>query len=174
MKKHKSINALFICLVAFISIFPMVLFYQNIQITKYSIPAICVFAVHVLYGLAAYFFRRKGNYLRFSPIFIRHFLFHFVEPDREQAFTKEYDQRFYRMLAVYCAVIPLYAPCIFLAGSASLMPLALIVFLLPQLVFIWAELRGVFHDVKKEQQKSLQQEEERKEQERREELGNYK
>ena len=68
--------------------------------------------------------------------------------------------------------MPLYAPCIFLTSTPAAMPLALIVFLLPQAVFIIAETRGLIGDVKDaKQDRKLRELEEQK---KREEAGRWR
>ncbi len=175
MRKHRIVNILVGCAVAVITVLPMLLGWKHIQITKYSIPAICTLAIHLLYGLMACIVRHKGNYLRLNFLLFRHFLMNlFLEPDKDYTFTKEYKKHFNRMLAVYFAVVPMYIPCIFLTSTAAAMPLALLVFLFPHAVFIAAELRGVSDDIKEERQKNAREKQERMEQERREEFGKWK
>ena len=174
MKKNKIINVLLFCAVVIVSVLPMFLFWSSIQITKYSIPAICLLVFHLLYGFLAYYFRHKGNFLLFKHIFFRHFLFNFVEPDKDYTFTKEYEHRFYQMLAVYYAVVPMYIPCIFLTSTIAAMPIAACVFLLPQILFIFTEIRGFSSDIKETKQKKQLQKQELKEQQKREEMGHFK
>ncbi len=174
MKKQRIIGIAGICVILLASVLPMVIFRDKLQVTRYSIPAICLLAFHVLYGLAACLFRHKGNYLRFRVIFIRFFFFNFLDPDREYTFTREYKRQFNRMLALYCVVLPLYAPCVFLTSTPAAMPLALIVFLLPQAVFIIAETRGLIGDVKDAKQDRKLRERELEEQKKREEAGRWR
>ena len=174
MSKHKITNMLWICCIVFLSIVPMLVFSTNIRITKYSIPAICLLVFHLLYGFAAYCFRHKGNVLRFNILFFRHFIFNLFESNEDYTFTREYKQQFNRMMMVYFSVVPLYIPCIFLTSNAVMMPLALLVFLVPQILFISIEILGVSNDIKQAKQKKEQQDQERKEQERRESMGKWK
>ncbi len=154
MRKNKVKNGVLICTIILTSIFPILLFWKRIQITKYSIPAICLFVFHLFYGLLAYCLRHKENYLRIRHVFFRHFFLNLIQPDRDETYTKEYMQQFYRMLVVYYAVTPMYIPCIFLTSTIAAMPIALIVFLLPQSLFILKEIRDVANDIKEATEKN--------------------
>lgn len=172
-KKQLYYVLLFVAVLS-LNVLSLFLFRKHAQITKYSIPAICLLAFHLLYGLLAYLFRHKGNFLRLKRIFIRHFKFYFFEPDKEYTFTKEYKQHFNQMLAIYCFVLPFYIPCIFFTSTAVAMPFALLIFLFPQIIFVSKEIRGFANDINDAKQKKQQLEEELKEQERREEMGRSK
>lgn len=174
MRKYTIINLLLFLGIIFISILPMLIFMDKIEITKFSIPAICLFVFHLLYGFVAYCFRHKGNFLRFNHLFLRHFWFNFVEPNKQYTYTKEYRQTFYRMLALYFAVVPMYIPCIFLTATLVAMPIALIVFFVPQMLFISFEVREISNDIKQARQKKHQEDHEKKEQEYRESIGKWK
>lgn len=173
MIKHRVIN-LFLIITVLIGALPIVIFADKIGITKFSIPAICLLAFHILYGIAAFILRHKGNYLRFNHLLIRHFWFIVFEPNKDNTYTEEYTQQFYRMMAIYFIVIPMYIPCIFLTSTAAAMPIALVVFLIPQTLFISSEIRNLFSDIKLAKQKKSQEYEEKIEQERREEMGRWK
>ena len=174
MRKNRIINLLLVLVILTVSILPMILFRSDIQITKPFIPAICILAFHLIYGIAAYCFRHKGNFLRLNLLFLRHFIFNFVEPNKDYTFTDEYKRTFYRMLAVYYVVVPLYIPCIFLTPAVAALPLALGVFLIPQILFISTEIGALSNDIKEQKEVKQQQDQERKEQEKREELGKWK
>lgn len=175
MKSKKQLCYVLLFVAVFsLNVLSLFLFSKHIQITKYSIPAICLLAFHLLYGLVAYLFRHKGNFLRLKITFIRHFKFYFFEPDKEYTFTKEYQQHFNRMLAIYCFVLPFYIPCICFTTTAVAMPFALLIFLFPQIIFILKEIRGFANDIDDAKQKRQQLEQELKEQERREEMGRWK
>ena len=177
MKKHGILN-LFLVLVGLlmmvIGLFPVLLYADQVHITKYSIPAIALLIFHLLYGILAYFFRYKGNYLRFSPFFLRHLGSYLFESNKDYTLTKEYRQRFSRMLWVYFAVVPLYIPCVFLTTSAPSMMLAVLVFLMPQALFVSWEVRDFSNRLKQKREKQMKEERERREQERREEMGKLK
>ncbi len=174
MKKHKIINIAVACIIAVITILPLLLFRQNIRVTKYSIPAICLCAFHIIYGLLAYALRHKRNYLPYSVRLLRHFAFNLFESDKDYTYTKEYNRRFFRMLAVYFAVVPMYIPCILLTSAAAAMPVAVLIFLFPQLLFLYVAIRDFSNDVKFARQRKRQLQMEKQEQERREKLGKWK
>ena len=152
----------------------VIIFKEHAQLTKYSIPAIILLIFHILYGFLAYAFRHKGNFIKFNVLFIRHFKFYLFEPDKEYTFTKKYKIQFYRMLAIYSIFIPFYIPFIFFTSSSAVMCFAIIVFLIPQIIFIIFELQSISQDVKRLKTKEQQLVEEQKEQERREEMGFWK
>lgn len=174
MKKRKIINALIIVAVFCISIIPVIAYKKNLHITKYSIPAIFLFVFHLLYGLLAYYLRYKGNFLRFNRLLLKQIVFYFFESNREYTFTEEYKKKFYRMFVVYYSVVPMYIPCIFLTSTVGAMPIALIVFAIPQVLFVLAGCGGVVNSITKENQKNQQLDRERAEQERREKNGQWK
>lgn len=178
MRKQKPINIIIACVIVLVSVLPMLIFMQNLQITKYSVPAICLLVFHLLYGLFAYMYQNKGNYLRFSAYFIRRMDILFFSKDEEYTYTATYEKNFDRMLAIYYSVIPMYLPCIFLTSKPSQMPIALIVFLIPQAIFIFKESKEKIAYIKeRKRMKQLKEEELQKqlrEQERKESMGKWK
>ncbi len=178
MRKYKLINLIVFCVIIMVSILPMLIFMKDLQITKYSIPAICLLVFHLLYGLLAYIYQNKGNYLRFSAYFIRRLDIILLRKNQEYTFTAEYEKNFNRMLATYYSVTPLYLPCILLTSKPAQMPIALIVFLIPQAIFIFKEYQEKIAYIK--ERKRLKQlneqlmEKELREQERRESMGKWK
>ena len=179
MRRYRNINMIVIVAILVVSVLPMLLFMNRLQVTKYSIPAICFLAVHLVYGLIAYIFQNKGNFLRFSMYFICNIdFFLFCKEDKEYTFTKEYEKEFDQMLATYYSVVPMYAPCIFLSSAPTVMFVPLIVFALPQVLFIIKEARKktsyVKERIRMEKQKRDVIEQQRIEQERRESMGKWK
>ncbi|MBE6548987.1 MAG: hypothetical protein E7670_01010 [Ruminococcaceae bacterium] len=178
MRKRKLIKVIIFCAIVFVSVLPMLIFMQDLKITKYSIAAIGLLVFHLLYGLLAYIYQNKGNYLRFSGYFIRRLDIILLRKNQEYTFTTEYEKNFNRMLATYYSVIPMYLPCIFLTSKPSQMPIALIVFLIPQVIFIFKEYQEKIAYIK--ERKRLKQlneqlmEKELREQEKRESMGKWK
>jgi len=173
MRRNRIINLILVLAILTVSILPILLFRSSLQITKLSIPAICILAFHLLYGFAAYCFRHKGNFLRFNFLFLRHFIFNFVEPNEDYTYTKEYKKNFYRMFAIYLCVIPMYIPCIFIPFTLSYIP-ALVIFLIPQILFVFVELQDYLSTIKKAKEETLKHEQEREIQEKKEETGSWK
>ena len=142
MRKYKKINIVIIAVIVIVSALPMLLFWNRLQVTKYSIPAICFLVFHLLYGLIAYIFQHKGNFLRFNLFFLRQMDFYlFCKDNKEYTFTKEYEQEFNRMLAIYYSTVPMYVPCIFLSATPAVMVVPLVVFAIPQVYLIIKEMR---------------------------------
>lgn len=176
MKREKHMLYYTIAFVALLllNILSVVIFREYAGITKYSIPAIALMIFAILYGLAACVFKRTGNFLRYNYRFLKYFIFKFFDQEKEYTFTVDYEERFYKMLAIYFIVIPFYIPCIFFSRNVSTMPIAIIVFLVPQIVFICLDIADRMRSVKYRKQEERRQDEERKEQERREEMGYWK
>lgn len=176
MKRKKYLLYYVIAFAAllFLNILSVLIFRQHAQITKYSIPAIALMVFAILYGLAACIFKRTGNLLRYNYRFLKYFIFKFFEPEKEYTFTVDYEERFNKMLAIYFLVIPFYIPCIFFSSTAATMPIAVIVFLVPQIIFVAWDIYDRIQYVKYKKQEARRLEEELKEQQRREEMGYWK
>lgn len=177
-KKYIFYYAMAFAGLLFLNILSVIIFRNHAQITKYSIPAIALMVFAILYGLAACIFKRTGNFLRYNYRFLKYFIFNFFEPEKEFTFTVDYEDRFNKMLAIYFIVIPFYIPCIFFSSTAATMPIAVIVFLVPQIIFvawdIFDRTQYVKYNVKYKKQEAKRLEEELKEQQRREEMGRWK
>lgn len=179
MRKYRKINAIIIVAVFIVSILPMLLLWNRLQVTKYSIPAICFLVFHLLYGLTAYIFQHKGNFLRLNLYFLRQMdFFLFCKENKEYTFTKEYEQEFNRMLAIYYSVVPMYVPCIFLSATPTVMVVPLVVFAIPQVYLLIKEKREdaayIKERIRMKKQMDDVLEQQRIEQERRESMGKWK
>ncbi len=173
-KKHILYYTIAFAALLLLNILSVVIFKQHAQITKYSIPVIALMVFAILYGLAACIFKRTGNFLRYDYRFLKYFIFNFFEPEKEFTFTVDYEDRFNKMLAIYFIVIPFYIPCIFFSSTAATMPIAVIVFLVPQIIFVAWDIFDRTQYVKYKKQEAKRLEEELKEQQRREEMGRWK
>ena len=170
MKKQNIIAlCVFYGLLLIGNIIPVIIFKEDAQITKYSVPAIVIMSFVIFNGVVAFFLRHKGNYL----IFKKHRANEFGS-DKEYTFSQEYQKRFFLMLGIYCAAIPFYIPLIFLLTSYVQTLWVLVVLFVPQAIFIAQEIGDTMKDVKQAEIKRKQQEEELKEQQKREELGYWK
>ena len=175
MKNQKKLYFIILGIILLVSILPLLLFPQRIGITKYAIPAICLFVFHLGYGLLAYIFQHKGNFLLYHSRFLFHLDFYlFFTRDKEITYTKGYEQYFNRLLAIYFLSLPLYLPCILLTATPAVMPLALIAFLLPQAFFIVKDVQEKIGMIKSKQFRKQRIEQERVAQEKREEMGQWK
>ena len=148
---------------------PVLVNIEDAQITKYSVPAIAVMTFVIFNGVLSFFLRHKGNYL----IFKKHRANEFGS-DKGHTFSEEYQKRFFKMLGIYCAAIPFYIPLIFLLTSYIQTLWVLVVFFVPQAIFIVQEIEETEKKVKEAKIRCKQIEEELKEQQKREELGYYK
>ena len=157
-----------------LNILSVVIFRKHAAITKYSIPAIVLMVFAILYGFAACILKRTGNFLRYNYHFLKYFIFYCFREEKEITFTVDYEERFYKMLAIYFIVIPFYIPCIFFSSTAATMPIAVIVFLVPQIIFVAWEILDKARDVKYRKQEAMRVEQELQEQQRREEMGRWK
>ena len=89
---------------------------------------------------------------------------------KDRTLTDGYEKEFRMMLLIYCAAIPFYIPIICFASNWADTLWTLLVFIVPQGIFIAHEIRKTIQDVKIQKER----EKERIEQERREELGYLK
>ncbi len=173
-KRYILYYAIAFSVLLLLNILSVVIFRKHAEITKYSIPAIALMVFAILYGLAACIFKRTGNFLRYDYRFLKYFIFNFFEPEKEFTFTVDYEDRFNKMLAIYYIVIPFYIPCIFFSSTAATMPIAVIVFLVPQIIFVAWDIFDRVQYVKYKKQEARRLEEELKQQQRREEMGRWK
>ena len=170
MKKQKIITlAVVYGLLVIGNIIPVLVNFEDAQITIYSIPAIFLMSVSVLHGTLSYFLRHKGNYLMLG----RKNLELFAE-EKDYTYSEKYLKRFFDMLELYCAAIPFYIPLIFLTETNIQTLWALVVFAFPQIVFVLQGIGDTMKEAKEAEIRRTLLEEERKEQERREEQGYWK
>lgn len=152
-----------------VNIIPVLVFWGSATISVYSLPPMAVMALVVINGVLSCVFKHKGNFLM-----IRKYRSAIFSADKDYTFTDEYEKEFRWMLLIYCAAIPFYIPIIFFASSWSQTLWTLLVFFIPQVIFIAHGIYQTVQDVKEEKRRQAQLEKERKEQERREELGYWK
>ena len=171
MKKHLKYSHIFFVTLGLLIVnaIPVIVFRDQIKISAYSLIAITVAAVVVFNGILACLFKHKGNFL----IMRKHNGAIFSE-DKDHTFTNRYECEFRRMLLIYCAAIPFYIPIICFASNLQEALWSLLVYSVPQIIFLVNEIRKTLKDVKKEKLHQAQLEKERIEQERREELGHWR
>ena len=177
MKEFKSRKFIFIILfvaVLVANIVPVLIFRDKAAITKYSIPAIGLAVFSIIHGFVSYIFRHKGNFLRINFWLVKNAAVLLFYEDEDYTFSIDYNKRFNGLLFLYCIVIPFYIPFIFFTKTAVIMPFAIIVFLLPQIVFGMMEIKQVKSNIQRYQTKKQQIEAERTAQERRESMGEWK
>ena len=179
MKTKKIINFIVFILICVVSILPIILFWDNIGITKYSLPAVAFLIFHLVYGLLAIIFQNKGNFLRFNPFFLlRLYRYRPFRTDKEYTYTREYEREFSKMLAIYFSTLPMYLPCILLTKTLVAMPIAMVVFGLPQIYFFTREIYNDFIYIKRRRSEDMQYkkwlDKELEEQKKKEEMGKWK
>lgn len=174
MRKNKIINLVVAFAILFVSIIPFLIFRYKIELSKYSPACICLLALHLIYGLVVFCFRHKGNFIRIRIIFFRYFWFNLIEPNKDYTYTETYVKTFNRMLALYFSVVPMYIPCIFLIHNKISIPLAVAIFLIPQIIFKMFEIYESTQNIKDYIKKKQIEEKEKKEQEKREKMGYWK
>ena len=178
MKTKKIINLIVFVLICVVSILPIVLFWDNIGITKYSIAAVAFLIDHLVYGFLAIVFQNKGNFLRFSPFFLSHLDRYLFRKNKEYTYTREYEQKFLKMLAIYFSTLPMYLPCILLTKTLAAMPISMVVFGLPQIYFLICETYDTVIYVKRRRSEDIQYkkwlDKELKEQKKKEEMGKWR
>ncbi len=147
----------------------LLIFKEHAVLSVYSLIPLAFMALAVLNGILSCLLKRKGNFLilgkRFGPFFYE---------DLDYTFTEAYEKQFRRMLLIYLAAIPFYIPIIFFAKSFPETLFTLLVFFVPQIIFILMGIKGTLNEVKTQKRKEEAERRERKEQERREELGYWK
>ena len=179
MKTKKIINSIVFILICVVSILPIILFWDNIGITKYSIPAVAFLVFHLVYGLFAIVFQNKGNFLRFRLyLFGRLYRYRLFRTDKEYTYTREYEREFSKMLAIYFSTLPMYLPCILLTKTLVAMPISMLVFGLPQIYFYIYEMYNDFLYIKRRCSEDIQYKKwldnELEEQKKKEEMGKWK
>ena len=170
--KHKLTYSAIICvtlILLVLNVIPIIIFFKSCRLSVYSFPVFAVMAYVIINGVISYFFRHKGNFLM-----IRRYRSELFRDDQDVTFTDGYEREFRWMLLIYCIPIPFYLPIGFFASSWSHTLWTLLVFLLPQLIFLGYGIYETAQHVKSEKLRREQLENELKEQERREELGFWK
>ena len=142
----------------------VLIFRKNISISTYSLPPIALGVLVLINGVLACILKHKGNFLVIRKH--RGMLFYL----KDRTLTDSYEKEFRMMLLIYCAAIPFYIPIICFASNWADTLWTLLVFIVPQGIFIAHEIRKTIQDVKIQKER----EKERIEQERREELGYLK
>ena len=142
----------------------------NINVSRFSLPAIILMFFMIIHAMLSYVLRHKGNFLPFRR-------FGHPNPfitDKDYTVEELYMKRFFFMLKIYCLVIPFYIPQIFLTSTYFESLWALVAFLTPQVVYVIMGIVDTLKDVKEYKAKREQLEKERLSQEQREELGKWK
>lgn len=171
MKKSLKYSHVFYITLALlmINVIPSIIFRDEIELSLYSLPPIAVAVMVSVNGVLACIFKRKGNFLM-----IRKYHSAIFSKDKAYTFTDEYEREFRRMLLIYCAAIPFYIPIICFASNWQQTLWTLLVFFIPQGIFIIHGIHQTVQDVKQEKLRQEQLQKELKEQEEREELGRWK
>jgi len=162
--KYSFIIGITLVLLIF-NVIPVLIFEERSGISVHSFVPMAVMLLTLVNGVLSCVFKHKGNFLM-----IRKHQSGIFSTDKDYTFTKEYENEFRMMLLIYCIPIPFYIPIIFFASSSEQVIWTLLVFFLPQAVFIFRGIYQTLQDVKKEKLKQEELEMQRREQERREEL----
>ncbi len=164
----KKAIAILLFILSLLNIIPLFIFKDNIAFSQYSIPPLMLMLLVILNGVMALIFKHKCNFF-----VIRKYHTPFTN-DKDYTFTPEYDKKFILSFVIYFAQVPFYLPLIFFTKNWAQTLLSLLLFALPQIIFIIQGILETVKDAKAEKMKKQQREQELREQQRREELGHWK
>ena len=131
------------------------------------VPAAVMLAM-IFNGVIACLFKHKGDFFSFPKSSA------LWGEDKEETFTEAYEVSFRVKLLVFFMAIPCYLPIVFFAKSGADTLWTLLVYGVPQLVFLLAEIPDTLKEVKADQKKKAEREAEKREQEKKESMGQWK
>ncbi len=171
MKKNKKlIYGVLTVAVLIVSILPIIIFKEQVAITKYSIPSIVFAFCSVVYAIIAISLRERYN-LFFLNLYIIAKLF-----NKSYNETQEYKEDFIRFAFAYCASIPFYITVSFLVDnfySGIMRPLEVSI-VRDVVIILLGLVPPIIKNIKTKKQNRMRDEADRKEQERRESMGQWK
>ncbi len=179
MKNIKIKKCLYVVLsvvVLILNALPMIIFRDDVAITKYSIVSIAFSVFSVVYAVIAFILKDKGN------LFVagKHWLYRAISmsfsKNESKAEDEAYKKEFELSAFIFCVTIPTYITFAFFAnGFYSALSQALgwtIVRLMAMLVVVIVP--PIVKEMKAKKQQRIKDEADRKEQERRESMGEWK
>lgn len=170
IKNRKIIYLVLSVAVLILNALPIVIFRDDVAITKYSIPSIVFAFCSAVYAIIAISLRERFN-LFFLNLYIIAKIF-----NRSYNETQEYKESFIRFAFIYCATIPTYVTLSLFADnyySGITWPLELCI--LRDVAIILLGLVPPFvKNIKAKNQQRIKDEADRKEQERRESMAKWK
>ena len=166
--KKRLIFLLVLALSVFINTVPLIIFREKAGFSVYS-PYSCIFMTVIsTVALIAYDLRHKGNLL------LEGRRMRFYVSDRAITFSEEYSRTFFWQFTHYCAMIPLFIPCIFFTKKPIHLIWTLLVAALTILLEIAYGIADTMKDVKEDKIVKQRLKRELEEQKKREELGRFK
>ena len=177
MKNTKKIRYVVLTVaILILNALPIIIFSDDVAITKYSIPSIAFAICSVVYAVIAFIFKDKGNlFVAGEYWFYRALSLTFSE---NESYTegREYKKEFELSAFIYCITIPTYITLAFFAnGFYSALSQALgwsLVRLIT--IIIVVIIPPIIKQIKAKKQQLIKDEVDRKEQERRESMGKWK
>ncbi len=165
---RKPTIAILLLILTLLNIIPLFIFKDFVAFSGYSWIPLVLMLVVIFNGILALICKHKGNFF-----VIRRYNNPFSN-DKDYTFTPEYEKKFTVSLAIYFAAVPFYIPVIFFIKNWPQAILALLLFALPQIIFVIQGMIETVKDVKADKIKKYQQKQELREQQRREEMGQWK
>lgn len=154
---------------------PMIIFRDDLAITKYSSISIAFAICSVVYAVIAFILRGKGNLFTAGHRFWRFVDYLFAET-KSYTKTEDYKKEFALSAFIYCVTIPTYITFSFFAnGFFSALLQALSWTIIRQIAIILIVMvPPIIKRIKEKKQQRIKDEAGRKEQERRESMGKWK
>jgi hypothetical protein len=176
MKKKNIIFIIISFFILLLNILPVLIFLEQIAITKYSIISIAFAVCSVVYAVIAFILKDKGNlFITGKHWFYRALSLTFSE-NGSYTESEEYKKEFELSAFIYCITIPTYITfALFADGFYSALSQALewTIFRLFAIIIV-VIIPPIIKRIKAEKEQRIKDEADRKEQERRESMGKWK
>ena len=175
-QKRKVIYIFSFIAVLLMNIIPILIFWEDVAINKYSMISIAFAVYSVVYVLIAFNLKNKGNLFIVGKYWFYNMLSWSFLKDQSYTKSEEYKKEFELSAFIYCAIIPAYITIALFANDFySTLSQALGWTIVRMLAIIIIVIIPPI--IKRQKEKKLQQikdEADRKEQERRESMGKWK
>ena len=175
-QKRKVIYIFSFIAVLLMNIIPILIFWEDVAINKYSMISIAFAVYSVVYVLIAFNLKNKGNLFIVEKYWFYNMLSWSFLKDQSYTKSEEYKKEFELSAFIYCAIIPAYITIALCAnGFYSALSQALGWSIIRQIaIIIIVIILPIIKRIKAIKQQSSKDEADRKEQERRESMGNWK
>lgn len=177
MKNTKKISYVVLSVaILILNALPIIIFSDDVAITKYSIPSIAFAICSVVYAVIAFLLKDKGNLFVAGEYWFYRVLSMTFFDNESYTEGREYKEEFELSAFIYCITIPTYITLAFFAnGFYSALAQALgwsLVRLIA--IIIVVIIPPIIKQIKAKKLQLIKDEADRKEQERRESMGKWK
>lgn len=171
MKNNIKINYIVLSVaILILNALPIIIFWDNVEITKYSIPSIAYAFCSIVWAFIAISFRDHFN-LFFLNLYIIAKIF-----NKSYNESEEYRDDFIKFAFIYCAAIPTFITLSLFVDDfyAGITRLLLVSIIRDVVIIIFGLVPPFVKQIKAKNQQRIKDEADRKEQERRESMGEWK